>query len=103
MLFHASVDPTNLVVTLRDLDQAIDFVERSQRRAERYLTEEIAHDRHEFYRLRILDMLRRAGGRITWSLALTNSHLTAREFNEAIAAATSAEKSPPRSAAVGTH
>jgi hypothetical protein len=85
MLFHASVDPTNLVVTLRDLDQAIDFVERCQQRAERYLSEEVARDRHELYRLRILDILRRARGPIAWSLALTNSHLTAREFSEAIA------------------
>ena len=85
MLFHVSADPANLVVSLRDLDQAIEFVERCQLRAEKYLNDEVARDRHELYRLRILDILLRAGGSIAWSHALTSSHLTAREFNEAIA------------------
>jgi len=84
MLFHVSTDPSNLVVSIGDLDQAIEYVERSQCRAERYLNDEVARDRHELHRLRIVEIVRRSGGRTPWSRALMNSHLTAREFNEAL-------------------
>jgi hypothetical protein len=84
MIIHASAEPDNIVVTPRDLEQAIDYVERCQTRAERYLNEEVARDRHETHRLRILEILRRSGGRTAWSRALMNSHLTARAFSEAV-------------------
>ena len=84
MLFHVSADPANLVVSTSDLDQAIEYVERCQLRAEKYLNDEVARDRHEAHRLRLLEILRRAGGRTPWSRALMNSHLTAREFGEAV-------------------
>jgi hypothetical protein len=84
MLFRVSADPANLVVTLRDLERAIEYVERCQQRAEKFLNDEVTRDRHEVHRLRILEILRRAGGRLLWSRALMNSHLTAREFNEAV-------------------
>jgi Protein of unknown function (DUF3987) len=84
MLIHVSADPTNLVVSTHDLEQAIEYVERCQCRAERYLTDEVARDRNELHRLRILEIVRRSGGRTPWSRALMNSHLTAREFSEAV-------------------
>jgi hypothetical protein len=84
MLLHASADPTNLVIRTRDLEQAIEYVERCQCRAERYLNDEVARDRHELHRLRIVDIVRRSGGRVPWSRALMNSHLTARDFSEAV-------------------
>jgi len=84
MLFHASSDPTNLRVTVRDLDNAINYIERCQDLAETYLSQEVASDRHELNRLRLLEIVRRSGGRIPWSKALMNSHLSARDFGEAV-------------------
>jgi hypothetical protein len=92
MLFHVSADPTNLVIDRQDLDHAIDFIERSHSRAESYLTDEVARDRHELNRLRIVEIVRRTGGRTPWSRALMNSHLTAREFSEAVLTLVQAEQ-----------
>lgn len=84
MLFHVSRDPRTTRLTMQDMQAAIQFVERTHALAEQYLTEEVAHDKKEADRIRILDIVRAAGGRCGWSSALKNSHLDARDFETAV-------------------
>lgn len=83
MLFHVSRDPSTTMLTERDMAQAIDFVEQTHTAAEYYLTNEVAHNREDEWRLRILDIVRSQDGRCSRSVALKNSHLTSRQFDEA--------------------
>ena len=84
MLFHVSKDPSTTVLKPEDMTQAIQFVERTHAAAEHYLTNEVAHNREEESRLRVLDIIRGQGGRCSRTLALKNSHLTSRQFDEAV-------------------
>lgn len=84
MIFHASVQPDDLVLTVRDLDNAIRYIERTQGKAEKYLSEEVATDRYEVHRLKLIEIVQRGDGRIPWSKALQNSHLSARDFKAAV-------------------
>jgi hypothetical protein len=83
MLFHVSRDPTTMALTVADMDQAIRFIEQTHAAAEFYLTNEVAHNREEESRLRLLDIIRGQGGRCSRTVALKNSHLTSRQFDEA--------------------
>lgn len=84
MLFHVSDDPETLTVTPSDLDKAIRYVEHSHKLAEQYLSEEVAHDRDDADRLRLIEIVRRSGGRCNWSKALKDSHLTADKMERAV-------------------
>jgi hypothetical protein len=84
MLFHVSRDPTSLRLTQADMTQAIAFVERTHQLAEHYLTEEVAHDKKDGDRIRIIDIVKAQGGRVQWSTALKNSHMDARDFEQAV-------------------
>lgn len=84
MLFHVSRDTRSRQLTLEDMTSAISFVERTHRMAEHYLTEEVAHDRKDNDRLRIIEIVRDCGGHVGWSMALKNSHMDARDFDTAI-------------------
>lgn len=84
MLFHFSHDPQTLELCPRDLALAIQFVTASQDRAERYLSEEVAHNPDDVDRLRILEIIRRNAGRVLWGKALKDSHLSAFKFKNAI-------------------
>lgn len=84
-LFHVSHDPASLELCPPDLARAIEFVEASLAAAERFLGEEVAHNQHDAARLRLLDLVRRAsGGEVPWSVGLKNSHLSARDYSEAV-------------------
>ena len=84
MLFCASRDPETLIITRSDLDQAITYVEDTQTKAERFLTEEVAQNPDEADRIKIVDIVRRAGGRLQWSLALKGARLSAFKFKNAV-------------------
>lgn len=84
MLFHVSGDPTTKQLTARDMTAAIDFVERTRKAAEHYLTEEVAYDRKDAERLRILEIVRSEGGIVRWSTVLKKSHLDSRDFEQGI-------------------
>jgi hypothetical protein len=84
MLFHVSKDPTTTVLDQEDMAHAITFVERTHAAAEAYLTNEVAHNREEESRLRVLDIIRCQGGQCARSVALKNSHLSSRQFDEAV-------------------
>jgi hypothetical protein len=84
MLMRASADPESLTVTPKDLENAIKYVEVSHSKAEKYLSEEVATDRYEQQRLKLLEVVDRNQGRVQWSKALVNSHLSARDFKEAV-------------------
>lgn len=84
MLFHVSRDPSTLQLTTGDMRQAIEFVERTHKLAEHYLTEEVAHDKKDADRIRLVDIVKAQGGRATWSVVLKNSHMDARDFEQAV-------------------
>lgn len=84
MLFHASSNPGDLIINTADLDNAIRYVEHTHGLAEKYLSEEVANDRYEVHRLKLMEILARGNGRVTWSKALQNSHLSARDFKTAV-------------------
>lgn len=84
MLLHTSADPQSLTITPRDLDHAIRFVERAQGQAEAYLTDEVAHDRDDADRLRLMDIVRRHEGKVQWGPALKASHMSADKFKRAV-------------------
>ncbi len=84
MIFHASRQPDDLELSVADLDNAIRYVERTQALAEKYLSEEVASDRYEVHRLKLIEIVIRNNGHVTWSRALQNSHLSARDFKAAV-------------------
>lgn len=84
MLFRLSDDPEGLDVQKDHLEHAIDYVEKAHAMAEQYLTEEVAHNPADADRLRLLELLRRANGRMTWSKALKDSHMSADFFRKAV-------------------
>lgn len=84
MLFHVSREPTSNKLSSEDMSNAIKFVERTHVMAEKYLTDEVAHDRKDADRMRILEIVRGAGGRVSWSAALKGSHQDARDFETAV-------------------
>lgn len=84
VLFHVSQNPTNLRVNEQDVGHAIKYVERIHGEAEAYLSERVAHDKDDGERLRILEIAERAGGRVSWSKALKDSHLDAARFKRAV-------------------
>lgn len=84
MLFRASSDPTSLVIAKRDVENAIQYVEQAQVAAEEFLSEEVAHSIDEADRIKIVDNLKRAGGRQQWATALKQSRLTAFKFKNAV-------------------
>jgi len=83
LLFHVSEDASNLELEARDLRNAIKYVEDVHLKAERYLDEEVAHDKKELQRMRIKDILRRGGGHRTWSDTLKLSKMDRFEFKNA--------------------
>lgn len=85
VLFHVSHEPAHLEVCPNDLALAVEFVQISLEAAERFLTDEVAHNQHDASRLRLLEMVRRSStGELGWSAALKNSHLSSREFGDAV-------------------
>lgn len=84
MLFHVSRDPTTSKMSVEDMQSAIKFVERTHLMAEKYLTDEVAHDRKDSDRMRIVEIVRGAGGRAAWSMVLKNSHQDGRDFETAV-------------------
>lgn len=84
MLFHASHDPYTHRIDDRDLDNAIAYVEHSHAQADRYLLEEVAHDKDDADVLRVLEIVRRRGGTdVLRSFVLTDGHLSADRANRA--------------------
>lgn len=84
MLFCVSRDPTSLTVTPEDLKNAIWYVEHSHDLAEEYLTKSVAHNQEDAKRLRVLELVRRMGGRLSRSEVLRSSHLSSEELNKAV-------------------
>jgi hypothetical protein len=84
MLIHASRDPGTMTLTKDDLNTAIKYVEQVHGQAEKYLSEEVASDRWEVDRLKVLEVVNRAGGELSYSKTLQNSHLSARNMKEAV-------------------
>jgi hypothetical protein len=82
--FHVSRDATNLELDQQDLRNAIRYVDDAHRKAEKFLDEEVAHDKKEQQRMRVRDILRRGGGQRTWSDTLKLSKLDRFEFKGAI-------------------
>jgi hypothetical protein len=84
MLFHVSRDPTTRTLAEKDMRDAIAFVDRTREAAESYLTNEVAHDRKDAERMRLVEILRGKGGYCAWSVALKNSHMDKLEFQRAV-------------------
>jgi len=84
MIFHASADPSSMTITDKDLDQAIRYVERTHAMAEAYLSEEVAGDRYEGQRIKLLEIIRSHNGHVTWTEALRESRMSTREFRSAV-------------------
>lgn len=85
MLLKVSRDPSPpLRVKQRDLDQAVEYVSKSQDKAMVFLRERLAFTPEEGERLKIMDCVRRYGGRVEWSVALKASRLSAYKFKNAI-------------------
>ena len=84
MLFHCSADPESLIATEKDLMNAIKYVEVAHAKAEKFLEEEVAGDPEAHERLKVREVLKRAGGSLDWSNTLKRSKLSSRRFNEAI-------------------
>lgn len=84
MLFHVSRDPSTARLSVEDMENAIKFIERTHVAAERYLTDEVAHDRKDGDRMRIIEIIRGAGGRCPWSVVLKNSHMDTRDLESAV-------------------
>jgi hypothetical protein len=79
MLFHVSRE-ASLRVSEGDMRSAIKFVEYTQDRAEDYLTEEVANDKQDGDRRRILEIVRGQNNRCSWSYALKRSKQDAAYF-----------------------
>lgn len=84
MLFHVSRDPSTTALSDKDMRDAIAFVERTREAAESYLTNEVAYDRKDAERLRLLEIVRGKGGCCPWSVALKNAHMDRDEFRRAV-------------------
>jgi hypothetical protein len=84
MLFMASRNPETRTVTQKDLDNAVAYVERSHTLAEKFLGDEVARDRDDADRLRLIEIVRRYEGRAMWSRALKDSHMSADKFRRAV-------------------
>lgn len=84
MLLHVSRNVEDLLLTTQELELAIKYVERVHAQAEKYLSEEVASDRWEVHRLKLLEVVKRGGGTVQWSKAMQNSHLSARDMREAV-------------------
>ena len=92
MIFHVSSQPDSLDINVTDLDNAIRYVEHTHKLAEKYLSEEVATDRYEVHRLKLLEIINRNNGRVPWSKALQNSHLSGRDFKSAVDTLVEAER-----------
>lgn len=84
MIFHASADPYTMTIASKDVDQAIRYVEKTQSVAEKYLSEEVASDKYEVHRIKVLEIVGINHGHVAWSKALRSSHLSARDFRTAV-------------------
>lgn len=84
MLIHGSEDPESLVINKSDLDKSISYVTWCTDKAEKYLSEEVARDKYEAERQKLIAALRRAGGELPWAKALMNTRLTARIMTETV-------------------
>ena len=84
MLTHVSRDPSNVLIEMEDLQQAITYVERTQAEAEVYLRTKIAHDKDDADVLRVLEILERHGGQVPRSKVLMDSHLGAFRLDRAV-------------------
>lgn len=84
MIWHVSAEPTDLVITTEDMDKAIKYVEWSIGKAEKYLTEEVARDKFEDERMKLIEVLARAGGGMPRAKAMMNGHLSAQQMDRAI-------------------
>ena len=85
ILFHVSDDPETLTITPKDLRNAIKYVESAHAKAEKFLTEDVASDRKGQHRLKVIEMLNRAGGKADYSTGLRNLRMDASDFRTAIA------------------
>lgn len=84
MIWHVSAEPTDLIITEEDMDKAIKYVEWSIGKAEKYLTEEVARDKFEDERMKLIEVIARAGGGMTRAKAMMNGHLSAQQMDRAI-------------------
>lgn len=84
MLFHVSEAPGDLTITQADLERAISYVERTHDEAERFLSERVAHSRDDAQRLRVLEIVERAGGQVDRSKVLRDGHMSARDYESAV-------------------
>lgn len=84
LLFSVSRDGSTLNVSDVDVSNAIKFVSSVQLKAENYLRDEVARDKDDASRMRILEMVRAAEGQMAWSTALRNSHMDAGRFKAAV-------------------
>jgi hypothetical protein len=84
MLFHMSDDPSTLKLTEKDIRNAIKYVESAHAKAEKFLTDEVAHDAKGQQRLKIIEILHRQGGRTDWSTGLKRSKLDRGAFKDAV-------------------
>jgi len=84
MLYHLSADPESLTVLVRDLDNAIAYVERNIRTAIAYLSENVAHNAEDAECLRVIEIVARLGGvEVPRQVVLKNSHMSAQRLDRA--------------------
>lgn len=83
MLFHAAEERFDLRINATDLTRAIAYVERTHDEAERFLSDRVAHNRDDATRLRVLEIVERAGGKVDKSKVLKDGHMSAREYESA--------------------
>lgn len=85
ILYHVSTDPTNLIITDRDMEQAIRYVERSHKLAETYLSTRVAFGRDDADTLKVYDTISRLGGvGVARSAVLRSAHMSAGALDRAI-------------------
>lgn len=84
MLFAVSEDPELMVARPKHLTNAIKYIESAHAKAEKFLTEEVAQDKAELARMRIVEIMVRMGGQVQWSALLKRSKMSAGPFKEAI-------------------
>jgi len=84
MLFHLSGSCEDLVLTEADLDKAIGYVERSQKAAEKFLTEEVPTDANEREIMRLVAVVTRLGGRAKYGDVMRGAHLNSQRMKIAV-------------------
>lgn len=92
MIMQASRNPYSMEITDFAMDQAIKYVDATHRRAMEYLSTEVAYDAYELNRLRVIDAILGAHGRISWREALAKTRLDNRQFKQAVETLIESEK-----------